>query len=61
MVLVRLADGKLTSLSLVSPTGQPLVDVRLTDAGLFFAYNVKKSAQKGRIAFLSTPTLLRRF
>ena len=61
MVLVRLADGKLTSLSLVSPTGQPLVDVRLTDAGLFFAYNVKKSAQKGRVAFLSTPTLLRRF
>jgi hypothetical protein len=57
MVLVRLADGKLTSLPLVSATGQPLVDVKLTDAGLFFAYNVKK----GRVAFVSTPTLLRRF
>jgi hypothetical protein len=33
----------------------------LTEAGLFFAYNVKKTAQKGRVAFLSTSTLLRRF
>ena len=61
IVLVRLADGKLTSLPLVSATGQPLVDVRLTDAGLFFAYNVKKAAQKGRVAFVSTSALLRRF
>lgn len=61
MVLVRLADGKLTSLPLVSATGQPLVDVKLTDAGLFFAYNVKKTEKKGRVAFVSTPTLLRRF
>jgi hypothetical protein len=43
-----------------SQTGQLLVDLRLTDAGLFFAYNVKKTA-KGRVAFVSTPTLLRRF
>jgi hypothetical protein len=61
IVLVRLADGKLTSLPLVSPTGQPLVDVKLTDAGLFFAYNVKKTAKKGRVAFVSTAALLRRF
>jgi hypothetical protein len=61
LVLVRLSDGKLASLPLVSATGQPLVDVRLTEAGLFFAYNVKKTAQKGRVAFLSTSTLLRRF
>jgi hypothetical protein len=44
-----------------SQTGQLLVDLRLTDAGLFFAYNVKKTAKKGRVAFVSTPTLLRRF
>ena len=61
LVLVRLVDGRLTSLPLLSQTGQPLVDVRLTNAGLFFAYNVKKTAQKGRLAFVSTATLLRRF
>jgi hypothetical protein len=61
LVLVRLADGRLASLPLLSQTGQPLVDVRLMDAGLFFAYNVKKTAKKGRIAFVSTSTLLRRF
>jgi hypothetical protein len=60
-VLVRLVDGRLASLPLLSQTGQPLVDVRLTNAGLFFAYNVKKTAQKGRVAFVSTSTLLRRF
>jgi hypothetical protein len=61
LVLVRLVDGRLASLPLLSQTGQPLVDVRLTNAGLFFAYNVKKTAQKGRVAFVSTATLLRRF
>jgi hypothetical protein len=61
LVLVRLADGRLASLPLVSQTGQPLVDARLTDAGLFFAYNVKKTAKKGRVAFVSTAALLRRF
>ena len=61
LVLVRLSDGRLASLPLVSATGQPLVDVRLTEAGLFFAYNIKKSAEKGRVAFVSTSTLLRRF
>jgi FG-GAP-like repeat len=61
IVLVRLADGRLASLPLISQTGQPLVDVRLTDAGLFFAYNVKKTVQKGRVAFVSTAALLRRF
>jgi hypothetical protein len=61
LVLVRLADGRLASLPLRSSTGQPLVDVRLTDAGLFFAYNVHKTAKKGRLAFVPTATLLRRF
>lgn len=61
LVLVRLVDGRLASLPLLSQTGQPLVDARLTNAGLFFAYNVKKTAQKGRVAFVSTATLLRRF
>jgi hypothetical protein len=61
LALVRLADGRLASLPLRSQTGQPLVDVRLTDAGLFSAYNVKKTADKGRVAFVSTSALLRRF
>ena len=61
ILLVRLADGKLMSLPLVSATGQPLVDVKLTDAGLFFAYNVKTTAKKGRVAYVSTAALLRRF
>jgi FG-GAP-like repeat len=61
LALVRLADGRLASLPLRSAAGQPLVDVRLTEAGLFFAYNLHAGAKKGRVAFVPTATLLRRF
>jgi hypothetical protein len=60
LVLVRLSDGKLVSLPLRS-AGRPVVDVRLTDAGLFYAYNLPRAAAKGRIVFLSPASLLARF
>jgi dipeptidyl aminopeptidase/acylaminoacyl peptidase len=60
LVLVRLSDGKLLSLPLAS-AGRPIVDVRLTDAGLFYAYNLPRAAAKGRIVFLPTASLLARF
>ncbi|HEY2938588.1 MAG TPA: VCBS repeat-containing protein [Gaiellaceae bacterium] len=60
LVLVRLSDGKLISLPLRS-AGRPIVDVRLTDAGLFYAYNLPRAAAKGRIVFLPNASLLARF
>jgi hypothetical protein len=56
-VLVRLRDGKLISLPL--PHG--FVDARLTDAGLFYAYDTPKAAKKGHVVFEPTARLLRRF
>jgi hypothetical protein len=60
LVLVRLADGKLLSLP-PRVAGAPVVGVRLTDAGLFRAYNLPKAAKKGRVVFESTARLLSRF
>ena len=60
LVLVRLADGKLSSLP-QRVAGAPIVGVRLTDAGLFTAYNLPKAAKKGRVVFESTARLLKRF
>ena len=45
----------------VTVTGPDAVDVRLTEAGLFFAYNLHAGGKKGRVAFVPTATLLRRF
>ena len=60
MVLVRLGDGKLISLLFLgSTTG--VIDPRLTEAGLFQAYNVPRASEKGRIVFEPTATLLTRF
>jgi len=42
-------------------TATNLVDARLTDAGLFYAYNKPKAAMKGRIVFVPTAKLLARF
>jgi FG-GAP-like repeat len=61
LVLVRLADGKLISLPLVTGAAAGLVDARLTDAGLFYAYNSTSGPKRGRIVFEPTATLLRRF
>jgi hypothetical protein len=40
---------------------RPVVGVRLTDAGLFTAYNLPKAAKKGRVVFESTARLLKLF
>jgi hypothetical protein len=57
------------SCSSVSPTARlislPLprsfVDAKLTEAGLFYAYNTPKAATKGHTVFEPTAKLLRRF
>jgi hypothetical protein len=61
LVLVRLTDGKLISLPLVPGAAAGLVDARLTEAGLFYAYNSTSGPKRGRIVFEPTATLLRRF
>jgi hypothetical protein len=58
-VLVRLRDGKL--ISLAYPRGSAGRVARLTEAGLFDAYNVRKGSKRGRIAFVPTGNLLARF
>jgi hypothetical protein len=58
LVLLRLADGAEVTLSLAVP---PLVDARVTDAGLFYAYNLRTRRSPGRIGFVPTAALLRAF
>jgi hypothetical protein len=60
LVLVRL-DGKLISFPLPSGRAASIVDARLTDAGLFYAYNVRRPSARGRIVFEPTARLLARF
>jgi hypothetical protein len=54
--LVRLSDGKRVSLPL-----KGIVDARLTEAGLFYAYNTPAAALKGHVVFEPTAKLLARF
>jgi hypothetical protein len=61
LVLVRLSDGKLISLPLLGGTTTGVIDPRLTEAGLFYAYNVPRASSKGRIVFEAATTLLARF
>jgi len=56
LVLVRLSDGKLLSLPL-----HAVIDPTLTEAGLFYAYNLPRAREKGRIVFEPTAKLLARF
>jgi hypothetical protein len=60
LVLVRLSDGRLISLPLPAGRAASIVDVRLTEAGLFYAYNVRRSP-RGRIVFQPSARLLARF
>ena len=53
---MRLKDGKGVSLPLKS-----VVDARLTEAGLFYAYNTPAAALRGHIVFEPTAKLLARF
>jgi len=60
IVLVRLSDGKLVSFQ-PRPGATALVGARLTESGLFYAYNTRSRARPGRIVFAPTRKLLRRF
>jgi len=61
--LVRLSDGKRITLPLEPGVGRCScpVDARLTESGLFYAYNVAKNSAHGRIVFWPTVQLLARF
>jgi hypothetical protein len=61
LVLVRLSDGKLISLPITSSRAASIVDARLTEAGLFYAYNVSKPSLRGHIVFQPSARLLARF
>jgi hypothetical protein len=61
LVLVRLSDGKLIALPITSSRAASIVDPRLTEAGLFYAYNVRKLSPGGRIVFQPSARLLARF
>jgi hypothetical protein len=54
--LMRLTDGKQVALPL-----EHVVDARLTEAGLFYAYNTPTATRKGHVAFESTARLMKRF
>ena len=61
LVLVRLSDGKLIALPITSTRAASIVDARLTEAGLFYAYNVRRPSPGGRIVFQPSARLLARF
>jgi FG-GAP-like repeat len=58
LMLVRLHDGKVVSLPLAAAAAKSLVEAKLTAAGLFYAYNLRRA---GRVVFEPTAKLLRRF
>jgi hypothetical protein len=58
---VRLRDGKLASVRFAARTAGTVVDVKLSEAGLFYAYNVPGAKPTGRIVFESTAALAARF
>jgi hypothetical protein len=61
LVLARLSDGKLIALPITSSRAASIVDARLTEAGLFHAYNVRRPSPGGRIVFQPSARLLARF
>ena len=56
LVLVRLSDGKQIALPVAGA-----VDAKLTDAGLFYAYDTPKRRLQGHVVFAPTASLLQRF
>ena len=60
LVLMRLSDGKRISFPLSARAAAALVGGRLTEAGLFYAYNTRTSLP-GRIVFAPLGKLLARF
>jgi hypothetical protein len=61
LVLLRLNDGKRVSFVAAHKAQAKVVAVRLTEAGLFYAYNTPGAAMRGHIVFEPTAMLLRRF
>ena len=61
LVLVRLSDGKPASLPLRPGAAATLVGARLTDTGLFYAFNTRSATLSGRIVFVPMARLLARF
>lgn len=61
LVLVRLRDGRLISLPITPSRAAGIVDARLTEAGLFYAYNAGRPVTRGRIVFEPTKSLHARF
>ncbi|MGN6429369.1 MAG: hypothetical protein ACTHNB_01390 [Gaiellaceae bacterium] len=61
LVLVRLADGARATVALPLLAQRALVGVRLTDGGLFYAYNVRAATAPGRVAFVRARTLASAF
>ncbi len=61
LLLIRLADGARATIALPLLAQRSLVGVRLTDAGMFYAYNLRSGAAPGRVAFVPTPSLARAF
>jgi hypothetical protein len=61
LVLVRLSDGKLVSMPLATAAARGLADAKLTSAGLFYAYDLPRGANRGRIIFEPAAKLLARF
>jgi hypothetical protein len=61
LVLVRLSDGKRISFPLRAGPAATLVGGRLTETGLFYAYNANSASLPGRIVFEPMGKLLARF
>jgi hypothetical protein len=61
IVVVRLSDGKRISFPLRPGAAATLVGARLTEAGLFYAYNTRSASLPGRVVFEPMGKLLTRF
>jgi hypothetical protein len=61
LVLIRLADGARATVVLPLLAQRSLVGARLTDAGMFYAYNLRSGSAPGRVSFVPTRTLARAF
>jgi hypothetical protein len=61
LLLVRLADGARATVVLPLLAQRSLVGARLTDAGIFYAYNLRSGSAPGRIGFVPARSLPRAF
>jgi hypothetical protein len=61
LLLVRLADGARATVALPLLAQRSLVGARLTDAGMFYAYNLRSGSAPGTVAFVPARVLARAF